>query len=88
MPNTKSAKKAMRQSAKRRIVNLKTKDKYKDALRDFRKLIAGSKLEDAKKALVTTASALDKAVKKHLVHKNKASRLKSRMAKALGKLKM
>ncbi|MCL5436240.1 MAG: 30S ribosomal protein S20 [Patescibacteria group bacterium] len=87
MPNTKSATKAMRQSRKRHGVNQKTGDKYKKALRDFRKLITASKLEDAKKALAATASALDKAVKKHLIHGNKASRLKSRMAKALGKLK-
>lgn len=77
----------MRQSRKRHAVNLKSQEKYKKALRDFRKLIVGAKAEDAAKAMAAAASFLDKAVKKHLVHKNRASRLKSRMAKALTKLK-
>ena len=40
-------------------------------------------MEEMKKAM----SALDKAVKTHVIHKNKSSRLKSRMAKALAKVK-
>jgi len=76
----------MRQSSKRRGINLKTQEKYKKALRDFRKLLAGAKPEDAKKAMIAAASFLDKAVKKHIIHKNRASRLKSRMAKAVAKM--
>lgn len=87
MPNTKSAIKAARQSIKRRAVNLASKDKYKDALRDFRKLVTAGKIEEAKKAMSAAASMIDKAVKKHLVHGNKSARLKSRMAKALAKMK-
>lgn len=86
MPNIKSAEKAMRQSAKRRIINLKTKDKYKDALRDFRKLVMAGKKSEAVAMLSQAASAIDKAAKKNVILKNKASRLKSRMAKSLKKL--
>lgn len=86
MPNIKSAEKAMRQSAKRRIVNLKTKDKYKDTLRDFRKLVIAGKKSEAAAMLAKATSAIDKAAKKHVILKNKASRLKSRMAKALKKI--
>ena len=87
MPITKSAIKAMRQSVKRRIVNLKTKDKYRDALKAFRKLVLGGKKKEAFEAMKKAASAIDKAVKKHQVHRNKSARLKSRMAKALARLK-
>lgn len=87
MPNTKSATKAMRQSEKRRRANLTTKNKYKKALGDFRKLLTSGKTEEMKKAMAAAASSLDRAVKKHVVHGNRASRLKSRMAKAVAKLK-
>jgi small subunit ribosomal protein S20 len=87
MPNLQSAIKAMRQSEKRRTVNLKTKDKYKDALRNFRQLIAAGKKTEAEKMMSQAVSFLDKAAKKHTIHKNKASRLKSRMAAALAKIK-
>jgi len=86
MPVTKSAIKAMRVSARKRIVNLRTKDKYKDALKAFRKAIAATKKDDAVSAMSKAASMLDKSVKKHVIHKNKASRLKSRMAASLKKL--
>lgn len=87
MPNTKSSKKAARQSRKRRGINLKSSEKYKKTLRNFRQLVVSGKLEEAKTALSAATSALDKAVKKHIIHKNRAARLKSRMAKALVKVK-
>ena len=87
MPVTKSAQKAMRHSLRRRQINLRTKGKYKTALKEFRKLVAAKKLTEAQKALDKTVSAIDKAAKKGTIHKNKAARLKSRMAKALAKLK-
>ena len=43
MPNTKSAAKAMRQSQKRRTQNLKTKDKFKSAVKAVRKLVSDGK---------------------------------------------
>jgi small subunit ribosomal protein S20 len=87
MPNTKSAAKAMRQSARRRDINLKTKTKFKAATKQVKKLISDSNVDEALKALRDAMSALDKAVKKGVLHKNTASRKKSRMAKAIAKLK-
>jgi len=86
MPITKSAIKAMRQSLKRRQTNLKTLEKYKKALRDFRKLIVKGARAEAEKAMSTASSLIDKAVKKNQVHHNKASRLKARMAAAVKNL--
>ncbi len=87
MPNTKSAIKAMRQSIKRRERNLKVKDAYKTAVKDVKKLITSAQKSESLEALKKTMSALDKAVKKNVIHKNKASRLKSRISTAIAKLK-
>jgi small subunit ribosomal protein S20 len=77
----------MRQSARRKAINLKVKDKFKAAGKDLKKLIkAGSKTEAAE-ALKLAMSTLDKAVKKGVIHKNTASRKKSRYAKAIAKIK-
>jgi len=74
MPITKSAQKALRQNRKRIRVNRKSKNSFKKALRDFKKKLT---VETLKKAY----SEVDKAVKKEMIHANKAARLKSQMAK-------
>jgi small subunit ribosomal protein S20 len=86
MPNTKSAAKAMRQSRRRNIINSKTRAKFKSATKQVKKLVTDSNVAEAVKALSAAMSALDKAVKKGVLHKNTASRKKSRMAKAIAKL--
>ncbi len=86
MPNTKSAGKAMRQSRRRNAINLRTRYKHKTAVKNFRTSVLEGSAADAAENLKKAMSALDKAVKKDVVHKNTASRKKSRMAKALAKL--
>ncbi|MBI3952684.1 MAG: 30S ribosomal protein S20 [Candidatus Doudnabacteria bacterium] len=85
MPNTKSAIKAARQSLKRRVVNLAVLEKIKKTTKQVKKLATSGKIEDAKKALNQAFSALDKAAKKNVIHKNKASRLKARLTKLVSK---
>lgn len=85
MPITKSAQKAMRASARKRAFNLVTISKYKSAVRAVRKAVAAKKKEEAVKALEGAYKQLDKAAKKHVIHANKAARLKSRLAKVLAK---
>ncbi len=87
MPNTKSAIKAMRQSIRRRVRNIRSKDKFKAAVKEVRKLIEAGKKSEAMEAMKKAMSTLDKAVKTNVIHKNKSSRLKSRLTKALGKVK-
>ena len=86
MPNTKSAAKAMRQSAKRRAYNIVTKDKYKSAVKNTKKAIVADTKQVAVDNLKLAMSTLDKAAKKGVIHKNTASRKKSRLAKAIAKL--
>lgn len=73
MPITKSAIKALKQSEKKRKHNLSKKRTLKSVLKDTRKV------EDMSKA----QSVIDKTAKTGLIHKNKANRLKSRLAKKL-----
>ncbi len=74
MPIIKSAKKRVKVAEKATIRNVKTKRQMKDALKAFIKKSSTSTLKDAQ-------SAIDKASKKNVIHKNKAARLKSRAAK-------
>lgn len=85
MPNTKSAIKAARQNIRRRVTNLAALDKIKKAVKQVRKLATSGKMDDAKKAISAAYGALDKAAKKNIIHKNKASRLKARLAKLVAK---
>ncbi len=75
MPILKNAKKALRASKKKRAINQMVKSKLKT---NFDKVLKGKKIED----LPAAYSAIDKAVKKNLIHKHKAARLKSRATKA------
>lgn len=81
MPITDSAKKAVRNSARKREFNLARKLAMNDLVKKIKKLAAEGKLEDAKKILPQTQQAIDKAVKTHLIDKNTGARKKSRIAK-------
>lgn len=85
MPITKSAKKALRQSARRHVMNLDRKKKMGDTLKKFRKMIATGKIEEAAKYLPEIYKTLDKMKKVGFIKPNKADRLKSRLSKKLAK---
>lgn len=78
MPITKSAKKALRQSARKKAVNDVRKKAMKDAVKKVKKDMTPVNMSAA-------YQALDKAAKGNAIHKNRASRLKSRLAKKLAK---
>lgn len=78
MPILKNAKKALRASKKKTIINGQIKSKLKSALDEMKKNPQAEKLNLA-------FSALDKSVKKNILQKNKAARLKSSLSKLLKK---
>lgn len=78
MPIIKSAKKRVRTAKKAAIRNSKTKRTLKSTLKAFQTAVAGGK--DSKKSQSQAQSALDTAVKKGVIHKNKAARQKRRLA--------
>ena len=86
VPITKSAIKAMRSSARKRVINIVRIDKYKDAIKAVRRAVGGKKKDEAARLLQTAYAQIDKAAKKHVIHKNKAARLKSRLAQAIAKI--
>lgn len=83
MPITQSAKKALRGSLRKRERNVARKERYKKAIKEYRKLVANKQWEEAKKFLPSVQKTLDKIAKSGLIKKNKASRLKSRLTKKL-----
>ncbi len=85
MPITKSAKKALRQSLRKRERNLDRKKGLQKVLKVFTGLVKAKKADEAKNYFASVQKALDKAVKTGLLKKNTASRKKSRLSKLLKK---
>ncbi len=83
MPITKSAKKALRQSKRRRAGNLAKKFAYKAAVKKVRTLALAGDKKEIQSALSLAYKTLDKAAKTNVIAKNKAARLKSRLAKLI-----
>lgn len=76
MPVTKQAIKKVRQDKRKARFNLRKKKTYKENVKDYLK-------NPTEAALKKVSSALDRAAKTNVIHKNKASRLKSRLSKKL-----
>ena len=85
MPTIKSAKKALKQSEKRKARNLKRKRVFKDELKQIKKLTAEKQTAKALELVPRAYKALDKAAKIGVIKKNTASRKKSRLMKSLAK---
>lgn len=80
MPVTSSAKKALKVSRRKKASNDLTRSKVKEALKSARFAIE-NKDKDASLKISKAYRELDMAAKKNVIHKNKAARLKSRLAK-------
>jgi len=83
MPKIRSAKKALRQSIRRKTRNVARKKELRKVIKTFKKLAAEKNLAEAKKQISLVYKKLDKAAKVNLIKKNTASRLKSRLSKLL-----
>ena len=84
MPNTKSAERRMRNSARKHIRNNMVRSQVKTAEKKFRGAIA-AKQDDSVAALRNAVSNLDKAVKKGVIKRTTANRKKSRLTLALNR---
>ncbi len=83
MANHKSAIKRIRQSEKRRLFNNYF---HKTARNAVRKLKALTSKKEAAELFPKVVAMLDKLAKRNIIHKNKASNLKSKLAKYLSSL--
>lgn len=87
MANTASAAKRARQTIKRTARNRVVKAAIKTELKAIRAAIASGKKDEAKALLSKVSKVLDKAAKTNRVHKNKANRHKSRLARQISAIK-
>lgn len=83
MANHFSALKRARQTEKRTIVNRSNTSRLRTQLRRFREALAAGNRQAAEKEFRETVAAMDKAVHKGTIHKNTASRYKSRLSARL-----
>ncbi len=86
MANLRSAIKRIRQNKKRRLRNRVFRGQARTFIRDARASMLEEDLEAARESTLKAISALDKAAQKGVIHKNNASRRKSRLLKQLGTL--
>jgi len=77
MANKKSAKKALRQSKKRALLNFKVKRGIKSLTKSTVKAVIAKSDEDAKKYSVAAIKTIDKAIQKKILKKNTGARKKS-----------
>jgi small subunit ribosomal protein S20 len=82
VPNTRSAKKRMRQAARGRARNRPQRAALRTAVRKVR---SAATPDEAAAAFKAAEPALDRAARKGLIHRNTAARLKARLAKAARK---
>ena len=87
MPNTKSAERRMRNSARKNLHNRSIKSRLHTLEKSYLELLSAGKKDDAAKGLRTLSSAFDKAAKSGTVHRATADRKKSRLALRLAKAK-
>ncbi len=82
----KSAKKAIRSSGRKRVMNLRRKRVVHDTVAAARKTV-GMDRTAQNEALKAAYKAIDKALKRGVIKKNTAARKKSRLAKFIKRAK-
>lgn len=85
MPNTKSAERRMRNSARKKLQNQGVKSRLHTLERNYAELVGAGKKDDAAETLRQLSSALDKAAKTGVIHRARANRSKSRLSRRLVK---
>lgn len=83
MPQRKSAIEELRKSRKRRLHNLDIKTDLKKTIKRFLKAVRDNNPDDAKSVITLVYKKIDKAAKRNILHKNTASRRKSRYMRLL-----
>jgi small subunit ribosomal protein S20 len=87
VPTSLSARKRVRQNAKRRTINRARKSQVKTLTKQFEAAVAAGNVEAASEQLKAVSRKLDKTAATSTMHKRTAARKKSRLAKKLNALK-
>jgi small subunit ribosomal protein S20 len=86
MPNIKSAKKRVKQSEKRRMINLSRKSDVKTAVKKVIDAVASKDVEQAQELLRAAQAKIARAKGKGLIHRAAAARKMSRLAQKVSAL--
>ncbi|NEU31629.1 30S ribosomal protein S20 [bacterium LRH843] len=86
MPNIKSAIKRVKTNDKRRAQNIAFKSALRTAIKKVETAVVAGDAANATTAFAEATKKIDKAATKGLIHKNAASRQKSRLAKIVNSL--
>jgi small subunit ribosomal protein S20 len=83
MANTKQAGKRAKKSVKLRATNMSLRTKLRSAIKKVQKSIEGGDAKTAAQSLRDEQAKIDSISRKGIIHKNKAARHKSRLAKQI-----
>lgn len=86
MANTSSAKKAIRVSERKAVINSRVRDGYKSAKKAVSKAVGAKDKSKAMELMPKAFKEIDKAAKSNVIHKNAAARYKSRLSKKVASL--
>lgn len=83
MPNTRSAKKRLRQNVVRRARNRSAKQGLRTQCRKVREAVEDGDLDRAEIEFRAAMKKLDRAGARNIIHRNAAARTKSRLSSAI-----
>ena len=86
MPQTKAAAKALRTGARRRQGNDNWRRQMRESLHTIRDALGAKDTAKATEAIKSATSILDRAARRHIIHRNKAARKKSQLQKLASKI--
>lgn len=83
MAVTKTAKREIAKNRNKKKANVPKRNNWRSLQKKYIKLVETGKYEEAHQLLPKVYQALDKLAKDHLIHDNKASRLKAKNVRLL-----
>ena len=86
MPQTQSAKKALRHGQQRRRINDLRRQRMRASVKTVREAIVAKDSEAAQKSYPAAQKNIDRAARHHIIHRNTAARKKSRLHQAIAKI--
>ena len=86
MANIKSAEKRIEQSAKQRNRNRAQRSRMRGAVRELREAVTAGDQAKAEDLLPETLKLVDATAQKRVIHRNAASRTKSRLTRAVAQM--
>jgi small subunit ribosomal protein S20 len=82
MPQTKSAQKALKAASRKRVINDRWRKKYRAAVKAVKDAVTADETKKLPELTKEAQSMIDRATRRHILHKNKAARLKASLPKA------